>query len=284
MSGGVEGLRQVAERGRTQPLVMLTAYDLVSARVAEAAGVDLVLTGDSGAMVVLGYSSTREVSLEEMLMLTRATARGLGHTPLIGDLPFGTYESSDEQAVTTARMFAAAGCDAVKLEGAGPIVDRARAIVNAGIPVMGHIGLAPQQSGGPEGFRVQGRTADEAVALIDDARALEAAGCWSLVLEAIPAPVAARVARAVRIPTIGIGAGAGVTGQVLVFHDLLGMYAGRQPKFVKRYAEIESAMRDAVARWSEDVRAHRYPASEHNYGAPADQLAELERRLESGNR
>lgn len=262
-----------AMRGRGVPIVMLTAYEFVSARVAEAAGVDVALVGDSGGMTVLGHPSTRDVSLDEMLMLTRAVRRGLRTPLLVGDLPYRSYEESDAIALETAGRFVDAGCDAVKLEGAGAMVDRVRAIVAVGIPVMGHVGLTPQRFGGAEGMRVQGRSADAALELLRDALALEEAGCFSIVLEAVPADVAAVVTERLTIPTIGIGAGAGVSGQVLVFHDLLGLWSGRVPKFVRQYAALESSMVDAVVRWRDDVRAGRFPTGAESYGIAADELA-----------
>ena len=267
----VDALRAMRERG--EPIVMLTAYEFVSARVAEAAGIDVALVGDSGAMTVLGHPSTREVTLDEMLMLTRAVRRGVRTALLVGDLPYRSYEESDALALDSAGKFVDAGCDAVKLEGAGAMTDRVRALVGAGIPVMGHVGLTPQRFGGPEGMRVQGRNADAALALVDDARALEQAGCFSIVLEAVPAEVAAAVTAHVTVPTIGIGAGAGVSGQVLVFHDLLGLWSGRVPKFVRQYAELESRMVEAVERWRDDVRARRFPTGAESYGIAADELA-----------
>ena len=267
----VESLR--AMRARGEPIVMLTAYEFVSARVAEAAGVDVALVGDSGAMTVLGHPSTRDVSLDEMLMLTRAVRRGVRTPLLVGDLPYRSYEDSDALALASAGKFVDAGCDAVKLEGAGAMLDRVRALVAVGIPVMGHVGLTPQRFGGPEGMRVQGKSADAALALVDDARALEEAGCFSIVLEAVPADVAAVVTAQVTVPTIGIGAGADVSGQVLVFHDLLGLWSGRVPRFVRQYAELESSMVDAVARWRDDVRARRFPTAAESYGIAPDELA-----------
>jgi 3-methyl-2-oxobutanoate hydroxymethyltransferase len=258
------------KKARGEPIVMLTAYDFPSAQIAAAAGVDVVLVGDSGAMTVLGYRSTREVSLDEMLMLARAARRGAPDALLVGDLPFGTYEDSDAQALATARRFVEeAGCDAVKIEGAGPIADRARAIVAAGIPVVGHVGLTPQTVE----YRVQGKTSARAIEIAREAAELERAGCAALVFEAIPAGVTDLIVPRLTIPVIGIGAGAGTDGQVLVFHDLLGLYDERVPRFVKRYAHVKRDMVDAVQRWSEDVRTRRYPAPEHTY--PIDP-AELE--------
>ncbi len=258
-----------------EPIVMVTAYDHPSARAAEQAGVDLVLVGDSGAMTVLGYDSTVPVSLDELLVLAKAVRRGLRTPFLVGDLPFGSYEVSDEQAVTTAMRFVKeAGCDAVKLEGGGETpVRRARAIAAAGIPVMGHVGLTPQTSTALGGYKAQGRTAEAAARIAREALALQEAGCFSLVFEAIPSAVAAELMPRIRIPVIGIGAGPAVDGQVLVFHDLLGIREGLGARFVKRYANLLDEMVAGVAAYTHDVRARVYPASEHGYSIDADELA-----------
>ncbi|MDE3172596.1 MAG: 3-methyl-2-oxobutanoate hydroxymethyltransferase [Gemmatimonadota bacterium] len=265
------------------PIVMVTAYDIVSARVAEAAGVDVVLVGDSGANVVLGYESTREVSVDELLVLSRAVRRGVSTPLLVCDLPFGSYEASNALAVETARRFRdVAGCDAVKIEGAGEIAERARAVVEAGIPVMGHVGLLPQhlEPGTPP--RAQGRGVDEALAIARSARELEAAGCFSIVFEAIPAPVATAIARTLAIPSIGIGAGPDTDGQVLVFHDLVGLSRGRNARFVKRYADLFDPMVQAVQAFAADVRGGRYPEPSHAYPVDAGQLAAFLARLAAG--
>src|SRR5205807_5653522 len=237
-------LPRLAEKKRLgEPIVMVTAYDYPSAQVAQSAGVDVVLVGDSGAMTVLGYPSTVPVSTDEMLVLASAVRRGLSTPLLVGDLPFGSYEASDEQAIATAQRFIKeAGCDAVKLERGGTSVQRARAIVDAGIPVMGHVGLTPQTATALGGYRAQGRTAERALALARDAIALQEAGCFSLVFEAIPAAVAQRVVPRLEIPVIGIGAGRATDGQVLVFHDLLGIYDGHAPRVAKRHAGVKSQM------------------------------------------
>jgi 3-methyl-2-oxobutanoate hydroxymethyltransferase len=261
------------------PIVMATAYDFVSGSAADAAGVDLVLVGDSAATVMLGLATTREVSLEEMLVLTRAARRGVTRALVVGDLPFGTYETSDALAVATARRFAEIGCDLVKMEGAGPIADRVKAVVATGLPVMGHVGLRPQQLQPGEPARVPVRTADAAVMLLRDARALEAAGCKAIVLEAVPAVVAERVVSRLRVPVIGIGAGASPAGQVLVTYDLLGLTEGHIPRFVKQYASLKREMVDAIAAYAADVRLRRFPESRHEYGLDATELAELDRRL-----
>ena len=267
-------------KGRAAPIVMVTAYDSASADVAERAGVDLILVGDSAAMTVLGYETTRLVSLDEMLMLTRAARRGARSPLLIGDLPYGSYEASDALALGTARRFVEAGCDAVKMEGYGSIADRAAALVAAGIPVMGHVGLTPQQTMTGESFRVQGRTMETALAIIRGAQELERAGCFAIVAEAIPAIVARELTPRVRVPVIGIGAGGGTDGQVLVFNDLVGLYDTHVPRFVKRYATLKAEMIDALSRYAADVRAHRFPAEEHEYGMDENEAERLRRALE----
>jgi 3-methyl-2-oxobutanoate hydroxymethyltransferase len=268
----------LAEKKRLgDPIVMVTAYDYPSARAAESAGVDLVLVGDSAATTVLGYNATTPVSLDDMLVLARAVRRGLRTPLLIGDLPFGSYEVSDEQAITTAmRMVKEAGCETVKLEGGGEAsVKRARAIINAGIPVMGHVGLTPQTSTALGGWKAQGRTAGAAARIAAEALALQEAGCFALVFEAIPSAVSEELMPHLEIPVIGIGAGPATDGQVLVFHDLLGIRDGLGPRFVKRYANLQQEMNAGVAAYAEDVRARRYPGPEHTYKINPDELAEL---------
>ncbi len=274
-------LPEVAEmKRRGDRIVMITAYDAPSARIADAAGVDLILVGDSAAMVVLGHDSTVPVTMDEMLMLTRAVTRGAERPLVIADLPFGSYQVSTEQAIETAiRFVKEAQADAVKLEGAGPMLTRVRALVDAGIPVMGHIGLTPQTATMLGGFKAQGRTAGKAVRLYADALALQAAGCFALVLEAVPAPVAARITEALDIPTIGIGAGAACDGQVLVWHDLLGLYEGRAPRFVKQYAELAPTIGAAVERYASEVRTGAFPEAQHTYAMSEEELALFEQEL-----
>lgn len=256
-----------------KPIVMVTAYDHPSAEVAEAAGVDMVLVGDSGAITVLGYDSTVPVSMDEMLMLAGAVRRGLKTPLMIGDLPFGSYEGSNELAVENAQRFIKeAGCDAVKLERGGASVDRARAIIRAGIPVMGHVGLTPQTATSLGGFKAQGRTADRATKIAEEALALESIGCFAIVFEAVPAEITAAMAEKLEVPIIGIGAGPAADGQVLVFHDMLGIYGGRAPKFVKRYAEVRREMIAGVSEYAADVRRRQYPSDEHTYGMEPDEL------------
>jgi 3-methyl-2-oxobutanoate hydroxymethyltransferase len=265
----------LAEKKRLgEPIVMVTAYDYPSARAAEAAGVDLVLVGDSAATTILGYNSTTPVDLDDMLVLARAVRRGLQTALMIGDLPFGSYEISDEQAIASAiRMVKEAGCDAVKLEGGGPAASsRARAIIGAGIPVMGHVGLTPQSS---TGWKAQGRTAKAAARIASEALALQGGGCFAIVFEAIPSAVTKELMPHIEVPVIGIGAGPDTDGQVLVFHDLLGIRDGLGPRFVKRYANVQQEMNAGVTAYAEDVRTGRYPGPEHGYSINADELAEL---------
>ena len=264
-----------------EPIVMVTAYDYPSAQVAEEAGVDVVLVGDSGAMTVLGYPSTVPVTIDEMLMLCSAVRRGLNTPLLVGDLPFASYEASNEQAVMTAQRFIKeAGCDAVKLERGGSSVERARAIVDAGIPVMGHVGLTPQTATALGGYRSQGRTAERALEVARDALALEDAGCFAIVFEAVPTPFMEAVHERLEVPVIGIGAGPATDGQVLVFHDLLGIFDGHAARFVKRYANIRQAMIDGVAAFADDVRHRRYPEEEHGYTMAPDEAERLNQMLE----
>ncbi len=264
-----------------EPIVMVTAYDYPSARAAEAASVDLVLVGDSAATTMLGYNATTPVELDDMLVLARAVRRGLRTPLLIGDLPFGSYEVSDEQAITTAmRMVKEAGCDAIKLEGGGKAsASRAAAIVGAGIPVMGHVGLTPQTSTALGGWKAQGRSAAAAARIASEALALQEAGCFTIVFEAIPSAVTEELMRLLEVPVIGIGAGPATDGQVLVFHDLLGIRDGLGARFVKRYANIQQDMNDGVSAYAQDVRARRYPGPEHCYSIDAAELAELHELL-----
>jgi 3-methyl-2-oxobutanoate hydroxymethyltransferase len=269
-----------AAQARHEPIVMLTAYDHPSGRVAAEAGVDVVLVGDSAAMTVLGYSTTRDITVDELLMLTRAVRRAVTEIPLVGDLPFGSYEGSDAAAVATARRFVdEGGCDAVKLEGAGPMLARVEAIVAAGIPVIGHVGLLPQSVITADGYRARGRDVEQALAIIADAEALARAGCAALVVEAVPAEVTTLLTARMSIPVIGIGAGAGTHGQVLVYHDLLGLGDGKVARFVRQYAHGRADQVAAVKRWAEDVRARRFPSAAETYGIPAEALTEIRDRL-----
>jgi len=263
-----------------EPIVMVTAYDFPSAQVAEEAGVDVVLVGDSGAMTVLGYSSTVPVKTDELLMLAQAVRRGLKTPLMIGDMPFGSYEASDEEAIHSAQRFIKeAGCDAVKIERGGTSVERARALVGAGIPVMGHVGLTPQTATALGGYRSQGRTADRALSVLHDALALQDAGCFAIVFEAIPSALTEAIMPRMEIPVIGIGAGAAADGQVLVFHDLLGIYSGHVARFVKRYASVRDEMIKGVSAFADEVRARGYPEEEHGYTMAPDEIDRLHELL-----
>lgn len=272
-------LQEMKENG--EPIVMITAYDYPSASVAEAAGVDLVLVGDSAANVVLGYERTDLVSMEEMIVLGKAVRRGLKTPLMIGDMPMGSYEASNELAIQSAqRMVKETGCQVVKLEAGGVSVERARAIVRAGIPVMGHLGLTPQTATALGGYKAQGKSARAAIQLCEDALALQSVGCFAVVFEAVPAEVTAAIVERLEIPSIGIGAGPATSGQVLVFHDLLGITTGHMAKFVKRYAEVHEEMVAALGRYGEEVRARAFPGPEHGYAVEPEELAEFKRYLE----
>jgi 3-methyl-2-oxobutanoate hydroxymethyltransferase len=263
-----------------EPIVMVTAYDYPSAQVVEEAGVDVVLVGDSGAMTVLGYPSTVPVKTDELVMLAQAVRRGLKTPLMIGDLPFGSYEASNEEAIRSAQRFIKeAGCDAVKIERGGTSVERAAAMVGAGIPVMGHVGLTPQTATALGGYRSQGRTAERALQVLHDALALQEAGCFAIVFEAIPSALTEAIMPRMEIPVIGIGAGAGTDGQVLVFHDLLGIYSGHVARFVKRYADVRDEMIKGVTAYTEEVRARRFPEDEHGYTMAPDEIGRLHELL-----
>jgi 3-methyl-2-oxobutanoate hydroxymethyltransferase len=266
-----------AMKHRGEKIVMVTAYDYPSGRLADAAGVDVILVGDSAAMTVLGHDSTVPATMEDMLLLSRAAARGAERPLVVADMPFGSYQVSTEDAVRNAVRFVKdAGVDAVKVEGAGPVLARIEAIVGAGVPVVGHIGLTPQTVTALGGWRAQGRTAARAQQLVEDALALERSGCFAVVLECIPAPVAARITEALSVPTIGIGAGPSCDGQVLVYHDMLGLYEGRSPRFVKRYADVAAVTRDALERYAAEVRSGAFPEAAHTYAMPEEELTLFE--------
>jgi 3-methyl-2-oxobutanoate hydroxymethyltransferase len=267
----------VEMKRRGDKIVMVTAYDAPSGRLADVAGVDLILVGDSSGMVVHGRESTVPVTLDEIVFMTQWVSRGAKRPLVIADMPFGSYEESDEQAVHNAvLLIKEGGADAVQLERGGTSVARARAIVGAGIPVMGHVGLTPQTATVLGGFKAQGRTAERARQLVEDALALEAAGCFAVVLEAVPPAVAQAATGALTVPTIGIGAGKETDGQVLVWHDMLGFYEGRAPRFVKRYAELGEAILDALEHYAEEVRSGAFPEDRHTYGMPEEEQAAFE--------
>jgi 3-methyl-2-oxobutanoate hydroxymethyltransferase len=258
-------------------ITMVTAYDFPSAYFAEKAGIEILLVGDSLAMTVLGLDSTVPVTLEDMIHHIKPVVRGARSPMIIGDMPFGSYNQSKEQAIMNAtRLLKEGGCDVVKLEGGVEVAEITKAIVEAGIPVMGHIGLTPQTIAKLGGFRVQGKGLDAAKALLEDARAVEGAGAFSVVLECVPEEVGKLVTQRVTIPTIGIGAGRYCDGQVLVFHDILGLFEKFLPKFVKRYANLGEEVVRALREYHEEVKEGRFPAGEHVFGGiTEEELKEL---------
>jgi len=256
-----------------QPITMLTAYDYPGATMVDEAGIDIILVGDSLAMTVLGYPDTVSITVDEMLHHCKAVARGAKRAFLVGDMPFMSYQISPSEAVRNAgRYMKEAGMDAVKLEGGREVLEAVRAIVAAGIPVMGHLGLTPQTATKLGGYKVQAKTASAAQRLREDALALQEAGCFSIVLEAIPASIGETVSKELSIPTIGIGAGAGCDGQVLVFHDILGLFDRFVPKFVKQYATLRQPILDALQAYREEVEAGTFPAKEHTFTINEEEL------------
>jgi len=269
------------KKAQGEPITMLTAYDYSSALLVDKAGMDVILVGDSLAMVMMGLESTNPVTMEVMLHHGRMVARGAKHALLVGDMPFMSFQVSVEEAVRNAgRFLQEGGMEAVKLEGGQAVADRVRAISGAGIPVMGHIGLTPQSVSSLGGYKVQGKTAVAAHTLLQDALALQEAGCFSVVLEAVPAPVAAEISRRLDIPTIGIGAGAGCDGQVLVYHDLLGLFDKFQPKFVKQYADIGGQIVAALAQYRQEVAEKIFPAENHTFAMPDEEWERFTALLE----
>ena len=271
----VPAVRARKVRAGGDPLVMLTAYDAPSARLAAEAGVDLLLVGDSVAMVVLGYADTLSVTIDDMVHHTAAVVRGKPDALVVADLPWLSYHVSSRDTICNAARLIRAGAEAVKLEGGKLRVPMIEALVAAEIPVMGHIGLTPQSMHAMGGFRVQGRTAEAAVELVESAKALAHAGCFAIVLEGVPADVAGLVTGAVDVPTIGIGAGPDCDGQVLVYHDVLGLQSDLQPKFVRRYADLATEVVDALGRFASDVRSGRFPSAQESYSMGAEAAAAL---------
>jgi len=260
---GVPGIR--ARKGGGQPLVMVTAYDAPTARAAAAAGVDLILVGDSLGMVVLGFEDTLVVSLEDMARHTAAVARTAPPQLVVADMPWTSYHTGPDDAVRNAAVLVRAGAGAVKLEGGAKRLGVLKAILDAEVPVMGHLGLTPQSVRAMGGFRVQGKQPEEAKLLLEDAIALAEAGCFAMVLEGVPEGLAREITAAVPVPTIGIGAGAGCDGQVLVFHDIVGMSGPRTPRFARQYAHLEDLATRALSEWAADVRERRFPAAAETY-------------------
>ena len=256
----------------SEKISVLTAYDYSTSLICDRAGVDILLVGDSAGMVVLGYSSTVHVGMTEMVIFCGAVSRGAKHAMIVGDMPFGSYQPNASVAVENAVQLIKAGCDAVKLEGGSEIIGTIKALVDSGIPVMGHIGLKPQTQSMWEGYRLQGRTKESAVQLMDDAKALEKAGVYSIVLEMVACEVADEITKNISIPTIGIGSGAGCDGQVLVLHDMLGIYEDIRPRFVKRYAELSKPILDAVSRYISDIKDGKFPEESNTFHMSPEEL------------
>ena len=273
----VPAVRARKARAGSEPLVMVTAYDAPGARLADAAGVDMLLVGDSLAMVVLGYPDTLSVTVEDMVHHTAAVARAEPDALIVADLPWLSYHVSPQDTICNAARLIRAGAQAVKLEGGTGRVPMIEALVAAEIPVMGHVGLTPQSVHALGGFRVQGRTAEAAIQLVECAKALEHAGCFAVVLEGVPADVAGLITEAVGVPTVGIGAGPDCDGQVLVYHDLLGLQDDLRPRFVRRYADLGDATVEALGRFAADVRSGRFPSSQESYSLNSTEAAALGR-------
>jgi 3-methyl-2-oxobutanoate hydroxymethyltransferase len=261
----------LSKKGK-EKISVLTAYEYSTARICDRADIDILLVGDSAGMVVLGYASTMPVSMQEMRIFCGAVARGTKRAMIVGDMPFGSYQVGPSVAVENAVQLIKAGCDAVKLEGGSEIIDTIDAIVDAGIPVMGHIGLRPQTSSLWEGYKLQGRMKEGAIKLIEDANVLEKAGVFSIVLEMVASEVADVITKSLSIPTIGIGSGPTCDGQVLVLHDMLGIYEDIRPKFVKRYAELSKEIFDAVSSYNNDIKAGMFPDESNTFHMDAKEL------------
>ena len=261
----------LSKKGK-EKISVLTAYEYSTARICDRADIDILLVGDSAGMVVLGYASTMPVSMQEMMIFCGAVARGTKRAMIVGDMPFGSYQVGPSVAVENAIQLIKAGCDAVKLEGSSEIIDTIEAIVDAGIPVMGHIGLRPQTSSLWEGYKLQGRTKEGALKLIEDANSLEKAGVFSIVLEMVASEVADAITKHLSIPTIGIGSGPSCDGQVLVLHDMLGIYEDIRPRFVKRYAELSKEIFDAVSSYNHDIKAGTFPEESNTFHMDAKEL------------
>jgi 3-methyl-2-oxobutanoate hydroxymethyltransferase len=268
------------KKAQGKPITMLTAYDYSSGLLVDGAGIDLILVGDSLGMVMLGMESTVPVTMEEMLHHCRAVGRGAKYAFLIGDMPFMSYQPSISEAIRNAGRFLKEGMmDAVKLEGGSEAAPIVRSIVNAGVPVMGHIGLTPQSVSKLGGYKVQGKTSEDAFRLLEDALILEDSGCFSVVLEAVPAPVAEQISKRLTIPTIGIGAGADCDGQVLVYHDVVGLFDRFTPSFVKQYANVGQIVHDAISAFAQEVRDGDFPTDTHTYAIDDDELEAFYRSI-----
>ncbi len=278
MQGKKLTIPDIITRKNGTPIAEVTVYDYSFARLVDGAGMDIALIGDSLGNVVLGYKDTVPVTMADMIHHTKAVVRGVEHALVVTDMPFGSYNASASEAIANAtRLLKEGGADAVKIEGGVTMAPTVRAIVNAGIPVQGHIGLTPQTATSLGGFKVQGKTPEAAHRLLEDAMAMEEAGCFSIVLEAIPAPLGELITSRLAIPTIGIGAGPGCDGQVLVIHDLLGMYDRFTPKFVKQYAQAGQTIAEALSRYKKEVQSRAFPGAEHSFTMQTGALDELRR-------
>jgi 3-methyl-2-oxobutanoate hydroxymethyltransferase len=269
----------ISMKQRKEKVSVLTAYDYATALICDKAGVDILLVGDSGGMVMLGYSNTTLVSMEEMMLFCKAVSRATKRAMIIADMPFGSYQSNVSDAIKNAIQFIKAGCDAVKLEGGIEVVETIRAIVNAGIPVMGHIGLKPQTCSLWEGYKLQGKTKNSALKIISDAKSLEKAGVFSIVMELVVSEVTEIVSKNISVPIIGIGSGSSCDGQVLVVHDMLGIYEDIRPKFVKRYGEFSKLIQAAISQYTTDVKSSKFPEEQNIFHMSSKEFKELNKIL-----
>jgi len=261
----IPDLQKMKQQG--EKITMLTAYDFPNAQLVDAAGIEMILVGDSLGNVVLGYESTVPVTMDEMIHHTKAVRRGTQYAFLVGDMPFMSFQVSTQEAIRNAgRFMKEGGCDAIKLEGGAEVADTAKAIVDAGISVVGHLGLTPQSATKLGGLKVQGKDEAQAKKIIDDAQTLESVGCFCIILECVPAPLAKQVTEAVNVPTIGIGAGPWCDGQVLVYHDMVGLFERFKPKFVKQYVNLSSEIAKAVEEFKKEVKAGKFPDAKHSFG------------------
>jgi 3-methyl-2-oxobutanoate hydroxymethyltransferase len=274
----------ISMKQRKEKVSVLTAYDYSTALICDKAGVDVLLVGDSAGMVMLGYSNTTPVNMEEMLLFCKAVSRATKRALIIADMPFGSYQSSVSDAIKNAIQFIKAGCDAIKLEGGIETVETIKAIVNAGIPVMGHIGLKPQTCALWEGYKLQGKTKDSALKIISDAKSLEKAGVFSIVMELVVSEVTELVSQNVSVPIIGIGSGSSCDGQVLVLHDMLGIYEDIKPKFAKRYAEFSKLILSAISQYTSDVKSNKFPEEQNVFHMSSKEFKELHRILKREKR
>ena len=273
-------VRDILSMKNSKKITVLTAYDYTTAQLCDKAGIDILLVGDSGGMVMLGYENTIPVTMEQMCFFTEAVARGRQNAMLVADLPFMSYQTSKSQAIENSGRLIKAGADAVKLEGGLEVKDTVRAIVEVGIPVMGHIGFQPQTTTLQEGYKVQAKTRDAAVKLIEAAKALEEAGAFSIALEMVTKEVSKIISNSIKIPTIGIGSGPDCDGQVLVFHDVLGLYEKIKPKFAKRYLELSDEIVNAVISYKNDVVFGKFPSSEHSFSMDKSEFERLKKEID----